>query len=72
MLAPRPDDLEVVVEDRVRIAVSDDDPGGVEALLLEDAELGQANRGHDRMGGDRTAGALRGAGGGTMDPFLGR
>ena len=51
------DDLEVVVEDRVRIAVADDDPGRVEALLLEDAELGQANRGQDRMGRDRQAGA---------------
>src|SRR6185503_18446657 len=65
-------DREVVVQNRVRIAVADDDAAWVEALLLEDAELSQPNRGQDRMGRDRTAGALRGAGGGTMDPFLRR
>src|SRR5204862_4502235 len=66
------DDLEIVVEDRVRIGVTEDDAGWVEALLLEDPELGQTDVGQDGMRRDGQAGAARGSSCRTMDAFLGR
>ena len=38
------DDREVVIEDRVRVGVADDDARRVGALLLEDPELGEPDR----------------------------
>ena len=67
-----PDDLEVVVEDGVRIGMADDDPGRIDALVLEDAQLGQAHRRHDGVGRDRQARPARGPAGRPMDPLLER
>ncbi len=66
------DDREVVVEDRVRVGVADDDPSRVDALLLEDPQLGEADVGQDGVGRDREPGPPRRTGGRPMDPFLGR
>ncbi len=67
-----PDDLEVVPEGGVRIGMADDDAGRVDALLLEDAQLGQAHRRHDGVGRDREARPPSGPAGRPMDPLLER
>src|SRR5215203_621308 len=46
------DDAEVVVEDRVRVGMADDDARRIDALLLEDAEQRQPDRREDRVGRD--------------------
>ena len=65
-------DLEVVVERGVRVGVADDDPGRVDALLLEDPQLGQADRRQDGVRRDRQPGPPGGPRGGAVDPLLGR
>ena len=50
--------------------MADDDAGGIDALLLEDAELGQAHVGHDRVGRQGEAGLSGGARRGPVDSLL--
>ena len=51
--------------------MTDDDPRRIGALLLEDAELGEADIGQHRVGGDRQPGRPRRPGGRSMDTLLG-
>ena len=66
------DDLEVVLERRVGIGMADDDPSRIEALLLEDPELGEPDVRHDGVGRDGEARPAGRPGGGAVDAFLGR
>src|SRR3989337_111868 len=50
--------------------MADDDPARIHALLREDAELCQADRRLDAVGGDRHAGLLRGPRGRAMHALL--
>ena len=63
-VGPAPDDLQVVVEDRIRIGMTDDHPARVGALLLEHRQLGQPDRGQHAVGRDRHPGSAGDPGGG--------
>ena len=66
------DEPEVVVEVGIAVRVPDHDPPGVDALVLEDRELGRPDVGHDGMGRDREAGPPRRPRRRPVDPLLGR
>src|SRR5438128_1674766 len=67
-----PDDLEVVLERRIGVGVTDDHARGVQPLLLEDTELLEADRRHDGMGGDGQAGPPGRPRGSAVDALLER
>src|SRR3954452_13539461 len=66
------DDRQVVVEERVRIGVTDDDASGIDSLLLEDGELREPDIREHAVCGDREPGPNGGAGGCTVDALFGR